>query len=63
LRLRPENSHNINLGFFGALRPAAGHRLDYELNAFYRDVKDYIQSYYFLFSKLCLPRQSNSFYY
>ena len=43
LRLRPENSHNINLGLFGALRPAAGHRLDYELNAFYRDVKDYIR--------------------
>ncbi len=43
LRLRPENSHNINLGFFGALRPAPGHRLDYELNAFYRDVKDYIR--------------------
>ena len=43
LRLRPENSHNINLGLFGALRPAPGHRLDYELNAFYRDVKDYIR--------------------
>ena len=43
LRLRPENSHNINLGLFGTLRPAPGHLLSYELNAFYRNVKDYIR--------------------
>ena len=43
LRLRPENSHNLNLGLFGTLRPAAGHLLSYELNAFYRNVKDYIR--------------------
>ena len=43
LLLRPENSHNLNLGLFGTLRPAPGHLLSYELNAFYRDVKDYIR--------------------
>lgn len=43
LLLRPENSHNLNLGLFGTLRPAPGHLLAYELNAFYRDVKDYIR--------------------
>ena len=43
LRLRPENSHNLNLGLFGTLRPAPGHQLSYELNGFYRNVKDYIR--------------------
>lgn len=43
LKLKPENSDNFNLGLFGTLYPAGRHSLSYELNAFYRDVKDYIR--------------------
>lgn len=43
LKLKPEMSHNVNIGLFG--NTSFGHgdqRLSYETTAFYRDVKDYI---------------------
>lgn len=42
--LKPESSHNLNLGLFGTWRPAAGHSLYYEANGFLRFVDDYIQT-------------------
>lgn len=42
--LKPENSHNVNAGFFGTWRPASGHTLYYEANGFLRYVDDYIQA-------------------
>lgn len=45
LALRPELSHNINLGLFGTARFCTGsHRLSYEVNAFLRYVQDYIRA-------------------
>lgn len=45
LALRPERSHNINLGLFGETRFHKGdHRLQYEVNAFLRYVQDYIRA-------------------
>lgn len=41
--LKPENSHNYNLGLFGSINIATDHRLFYETNLFYREVKDYIR--------------------
>lgn len=43
LALKPENSHNINLGFFGTADLAPGHGLSYEGGLFQRKVKDYIR--------------------
>lgn len=43
LKLKPETSHNVNLGVFGSVAFGGGqHRLSYEGSAFYRRVKDYI---------------------
>lgn len=45
LALRPELSHNINIGIFGEARFHKGdHRLQYEVNAFLRYVQDYIRA-------------------
>ena len=41
--LEPESSDNVNLGFFGTWRPAAGHTLYYEANGFLRNVDNFIQ--------------------
>lgn len=43
LRIKPENSDNINLGFFGTINLAHRHRLTYESGLFQRTVKDYIR--------------------
>ena len=42
--LQPENSDNINMGFFGTCRPASGHTIYYEANAFLRYTDNYIQA-------------------
>ncbi len=44
LRLRPEMSHNINIGFFGTVDMGEYGNISYEGNAFYRKIKDYIQA-------------------
>lgn len=44
LQLKPESSDNYNLGLFGTLNPAPGHQLFYEVNGFFRNVKDYIRA-------------------
>lgn len=44
VRLRPENSYNVNVGAYGTWRMAPGHLLYYELTGFYRDVNDYIHA-------------------
>lgn len=42
-RLRPEQSHNINLGLYGSTRFGGGdHRVTYEVSGFGRLVSDYI---------------------
>ncbi len=42
--LKPENSHNVNGGFFGTWHPARSHTFYYEVNGFMRYVDDYIQA-------------------
>lgn len=42
--LRPENSDNVNLGFFGNVRLGEKHVVQYEANGFVRLVDDYIQA-------------------
>ena len=42
--LKPESSHNLNLGLFGTWRPRSGHTLYYEAGGFLRFVDDYIQT-------------------
>ncbi len=42
--LKPEQSHNITLGLFGAVDLGAGHLLSYETNGFLRLVDNYIQA-------------------
>lgn len=42
--LKPETSHNLNLGVFGTWHPATGHTIYYEGNGFLRYVDDYIQA-------------------
>lgn len=44
VRLKPENSNNINVGSFGSVHLAPGHLLYYEVNGFFRDVNDYIHA-------------------
>ena len=44
LALKPETSHNLNLGLFGTWHPASGHTLYYEADGFLRFVDDYIQT-------------------
>ena len=44
VRLRPENSYNVNVGMYGTWRMTPGHLLYYELTGFYRDVNDYIHA-------------------
>ncbi len=44
LKLKPESSNNVNAGLFGTLQLAPMHRIYYEINAFYRDVNDYIHA-------------------
>lgn len=44
LRLKPEQSHNFNLGVFGNIPLGDAGRLTYEGDAFYRKVTDYIQA-------------------
>lgn len=41
--LEPEQSDNVNLGFFGTWHPTAGHTLYYEANGFLRNVDNFIQ--------------------
>ena len=43
LALTPEQSNNWNLGIYGTIRPAADHSIGYDINAFIRDVDNYIQ--------------------
>ncbi len=40
--LRPESSHNINIGLYGTWSPSPGHTVGYEATAFARKVEDYI---------------------
>ncbi len=42
-KLNPENSENINAGFFGTFHLTPKHSLYYETGLFYREVKDYIR--------------------
>lgn len=42
--LKPETSHNLNLGIFGSWHLAPGHMLYYEGDGFLRYVDDYIQA-------------------
>ncbi len=42
--LKPESSHNVNLGFFGTWHPARGHTFYYEVGGFLRYVDDYIEA-------------------
>lgn len=45
LALRPEMSHNVNLGILGTQRIDGGrHKLEYEVNGYLRFVKDYIHA-------------------
>lgn len=43
LALKPESSHNGNLGIFGTWFPAGDHTITYEVNGFIRHVNDYIR--------------------
>lgn len=43
LTLKPENSDNFNLGFFGTWKTAGHHLLSYEANGFIRDASDYVR--------------------
>lgn len=43
LALKPENSDNVNVGLFGNVR-LGNHLLNYEVNGFYRHIKDYIHA-------------------
>lgn len=43
LALAPEQSNNWNLGVYGIYRPGADHSITYDVNAFIRDVENYIQ--------------------
>ena len=43
LTLKPESSHNGNLGIFGTWFPAGDHTITYEVNGFIRHVNDYIR--------------------
>ena len=44
LALKPENSDNYNVGVFGNVHLGSGHLLNYELNGYYRHIKDYIHA-------------------
>ena len=45
LALRPETSHNVNLGLLGTWRFDGGkHKMEYEVNGYLRYVKDYIHA-------------------
>lgn len=44
LRLRPEMSHNINVGLFGSIDLGEYGSISYEGDAFFRKIKDYIQA-------------------
>ena len=44
LALKPENSDNYNIGFFGNIRFGKYHLLNYEIGGFYRHIKDYIHA-------------------
>lgn len=44
LRLRPEMSHNVNIGVFGSINLGEYGRISYEGDAFFRKIKDYIQA-------------------
>lgn len=44
IALKPESSHNFNIGAFGTFRPASGHSFFYEAGAFYRKIQDYIHA-------------------
>lgn len=41
--LKPEQAHNVNLGLYGTFTLGAGHRLEYEVGGFYRQVQDLIR--------------------
>lgn len=41
--LKPEQSDNVNLGFFGTWHPAPAHTFSYEVNGFLRFMDNYIQ--------------------
>lgn len=43
-KLKPESSNNVNLGAFGTFYLNPDHRFNYEINTFYRNVKDYIRA-------------------
>lgn len=43
LALAPEQSSNWNLCAYGTFRPASGHSIGYDINAFVRNVDNYIQ--------------------
>lgn len=43
LKLKPENSNNINIGLFGNTNLTKNHNLNYEFGFFSRRVKDYIR--------------------
>ncbi len=44
LSLKPESSDNYNVGLFGTIDITPMHSLRYELNGFYRNIKDYIHA-------------------
>ncbi len=44
LRLRPEKSHNFNIGVYGTIPVGEEGNITYEGDAFYRKVTDYIQA-------------------
>lgn len=44
LALKPENSHNFNIGIFGTYPFAEHHTFSYEATGFYRKVQDYIHA-------------------
>ncbi len=43
LALKPESSHNGNIGVFGTWRPGSDHMVSYEVSGFIRHVNDYIR--------------------
>lgn len=43
LALKPESSHNGNVGLFGSWFPTPDHSITYEVNGFIRHVNDYIR--------------------
>lgn len=43
LTLKPENSENFNLGFFGTWATTGNHLFSYEAGAFIRDASDYVR--------------------